>query len=68
VGGALVDLVADEADLLRVPVTELVGTLRLLTFAASHHQVADVAGLTPEKIVDTVLYGLLADPAPKGTA
>jgi AcrR family transcriptional regulator len=51
-------VVGDDADLLAVPVEEFVHTLRLLTFAGSHPLVSDGKLLTPEQIVDTVLYGL----------
>lgn len=52
------DLVADDADLLVVPVAEFVHVLRLLTFAGSHQRIADGQLLTPERIVDTLLLGL----------
>jgi hypothetical protein len=51
-------LVADEEDELAVDGAELVHRLRLLTFSASHPGIADGRVLTPEEIVDTVLYGL----------
>lgn len=61
VGGAIAAVVEPDAHLLRVPVSELVGVLRLLTFAGSHHEVADGQLMSAEEIVDTILFGLLAD-------
>ncbi len=57
----LVALVGDDAALLRIPAEELLKALRLLTFAGSHTQIADHQLMTPEQIVDLVLYGALAD-------
>lgn len=54
----LVDLVGDDADQLAHPVDHVVHVLRLLTFAGSHHRIADGRLLTPEQVVDTVLHGL----------
>lgn len=53
------ELVAPDADQLDVPVDEFVHVLRLLTFAGSHHRIADGRLLTPERIVDTLLHGLM---------
>ncbi len=61
VGGAIAAVVEPDASQLRVPASELVGVLRLLTFAGSHHEVADGQLMSAEQIVDTLLYGLLAD-------
>jgi AcrR family transcriptional regulator len=54
-------LVRDE-DHLVVPAAELVHRLRLLTFSGSHPGIADGRVLTPEEIVDTVLFGLVCRP------
>jgi len=56
----LVDLVAPDAHLLRVPPEEMLHVLRLLTFAGSHAEIADDDLMTPEEIVDVVLNGMLA--------
>jgi len=52
-------LVAPDAARLSVPTDRLVHLLRLLTFSASHRDVADGDPLTPEEIVDVVLHGVL---------
>ncbi|CAB4733619.1 MAG: TetR family transcriptional regulator [Actinobacteria bacterium] len=57
----IVDLVAADADRLRVGVEEFTHTLRLLTFAGSHPLIADGRLLSPEQIVDTVLHGTLRE-------
>jgi AcrR family transcriptional regulator len=59
VTAALTALVEPDADQLRVPAAELVRILRLLTFSGSHEEIADHQLMTPEEIVDTVLYGLI---------
>lgn len=64
VAAAIEDLVAPDADQLRVPPAELVRTLRLLTFAGSHAEITDDQLMTPDEIVGTVLHGLLRQPAP----
>jgi AcrR family transcriptional regulator len=61
VGDAIAAVVEPDAHLLRVPVSDFVGILRLLTFAGSHHEVTDGQLLAADQIVDTVLVGLLAD-------
>jgi len=57
-GMLLADVVGDDADQLTVPVDEFVHVLRLLTFAGSHDKIADGRLMTPEQIVDTILFGL----------
>ncbi|TQN45289.1 TetR family transcriptional regulator [Humibacillus xanthopallidus] len=54
-------LVHDE-DHLVVPAADLVHRLRLLTFSGSHPGIADGQVLSPEEIVDTVLFGLVCRP------
>jgi AcrR family transcriptional regulator len=54
----LESVVGADGDQLSVPIGEFVHTLRLLTFAGSHPLISDGQLLTPEQIVDTVLYGL----------
>jgi len=61
VGDAIAAVIEPDAHLLRVPVSDFVGILRLLTFAGSHHEVTDGQLMSAEDIVDTVLVGLLAD-------
>ncbi|MEO7447360.1 MAG: helix-turn-helix domain-containing protein, partial [Humibacillus sp.] len=51
-------LLVDAEDDLVVDGAELVHRLRLLTFSGSHPGIADGRVLTPEEIVDTVLYGV----------
>jgi AcrR family transcriptional regulator len=59
VNGRLMQLIAPDADQLRVPPAELLHVLRLLTFSASHEEIADGRLLTPDQIVDVVLDGVL---------
>jgi AcrR family transcriptional regulator len=61
----MVALVGDGADQVRIPADELVHVLRLLTFSASHADIADGRLLTPEEIVGIVLDGVLLE---KGNA
>ncbi|CAN7529069.1 TetR/AcrR family transcriptional regulator [Terrabacter sp. LjRoot27] len=56
-------LVHDE-DCLVVPGPDLIHRIRLLTFSGSHPGIADGKVLTPEEIVDTVLFGLVRRSAP----
>lgn len=63
----LVELVAPDQDALRIPAREFVHVLRLLTFAGSHHRIADGRLLTPEQVVDIVLDGVLTAPEKKGS-
>ncbi|MGA8257622.1 MAG: TetR/AcrR family transcriptional regulator [Nocardioides sp.] len=56
----IIDLVGEDAETLAVPVDHFVHVLRLLAFAGSHQQIADGRLLTPDQIVDAVLYGLAA--------
>jgi AcrR family transcriptional regulator len=52
-------IVGPDVERLTVPAKDLLHTLRLLTFAGSHPHITDGQLLTPEQIVETVLYGLL---------
>jgi AcrR family transcriptional regulator len=59
VNSRLLQLLVPDADKLTMPPTELMHVLRLLTFSASHHEIADGRLLTPTQIVDIVLDGVL---------
>jgi AcrR family transcriptional regulator len=59
-------LIHDE-DHLVVPGTDVIHRIRLLTFSGSHPGIADGQVLTPEEIVDTVLFGLVRRPSPSGS-
>jgi AcrR family transcriptional regulator len=56
----MVALIGDDAVRLSIPPAEFVHALRLLTFSASHEEIADGRLLTPERIVSVVLDGCLA--------
>jgi AcrR family transcriptional regulator len=53
------ELLVHDEDQLVVPGTDVVHRIRLLTFSGSHPGIADGRVLTPEEIVDTVLFGLV---------
>ena len=53
------ELLAPDAEAFRLPVEEVVRTLRLLTFSASHPHISDGRIMSPEEIVDLVLHGTL---------
>jgi AcrR family transcriptional regulator len=53
----LLGLIEPDADQLLLPPERALHVWRLLTFAGSHREIADDNLLTPEEIVDTVLYG-----------
>jgi AcrR family transcriptional regulator len=55
----LAKLVEPDAEKLTIPPEDLVHILRLLTFSASHHEIADGRVLTPAQIVGIVLDGTL---------
>jgi AcrR family transcriptional regulator len=55
----LVQLVIADADRLTMSPAELIHVLRLLTFSASHSEIADGRLLSPTQIVDIVLDGVL---------
>jgi len=57
----MVALVGEDAVRLRVPPEEFVHVLRLLTFSASHREIADGRLLTPDEIVGIVLDGVLIE-------
>lgn len=57
-------LLLGEHDAFVVPSRDVVHRIRLLCFSGSHPGIADGMTLTPEEIVDTVLYGVVARPAP----
>jgi AcrR family transcriptional regulator len=55
----LLKLVEHDADRFTMPPRQVFHVLRLLTFAASHHEIADGRLLTPPEIVAIVLDGVL---------
>jgi AcrR family transcriptional regulator len=59
VNGRLMRLILPDADRLTMPPDEVLHVLRLLTFSASHHEIADGRPLTPHQIVEIVLDGVL---------
>ncbi len=61
------ELVLGEADTFVVPARDVVHRIRLLCFSGSHPGIADGLTLSPEEIVDTVLYGLVVRPAASGS-
>jgi AcrR family transcriptional regulator len=61
---SIVALIEPDRDRLRLPPEELVRMLRLVTFSGSHLEIADNRLLTPEEIVDLVLYGTCTDRPP----
>lgn len=56
------ELLADPRGELRVSPGEFARYLRLLTFSGSHPLISQHQPLTPEEIVDTILFGLSAEP------
>jgi AcrR family transcriptional regulator len=56
---ALVSLVEPDADRLTCSPGDLVHIMRLLTFSGTHPHLSDGRPLTPERIVDTLLDGVL---------
>jgi hypothetical protein len=54
------ELLVDGTEDFVVPARDVVHRIRLLCFSGSHPGIADGDTLTPEEIVDTVLYGLVA--------
>ena len=61
----MVALIGDDAARLTLPAAEFAHALRLLTFSASHEEIADGRLLTPDRIVAVVLDGCLARTAPE---
>jgi AcrR family transcriptional regulator len=55
----MIELIGPDAAHLTVEPEQFVHILRLLTFSASHEEIADHRLLTPDQIVDVVLYGTL---------
>ena len=56
---AVHELLVHDEDQPRRPRRDVVHRIRLLTFSGSHPGIADGRVLTPEEIVDTVLFGLV---------
>ena len=52
-------LLEPDARAFRVPLTEVVRMLRLLTFSGTHPHISDDQALTAEEIVDVILHGTL---------
>ena len=67
-GSRLQGFVDPDADQLACTPAELVRYLRLLTFSASHPEIADGATLSPQTIVDLLLDGVLAPVPAQGPA
>ncbi|MCU1691425.1 MAG: regulatory protein TetR [Frankiales bacterium] len=59
---AVVDVVGEDADRLRVPPLELAATLRLLTFSATHPRISAGTHLDAGQVVAVLLDGLLHRP------
>jgi len=55
----LIALIEPDADRLTLPPEQVLHVWRLLTFAGSHREIADDELLTPDRIVDTVLHGVV---------
>jgi AcrR family transcriptional regulator len=51
-----------DARAFRIPLTEVVRMLRLLTFSGTHPHISDDQALTAEEIVDVILHGTLREP------
>jgi AcrR family transcriptional regulator len=60
---AVLDLV--DADEITVSPDQVLHRIRLLSFSGSHPGISHGELLTPEEVVDTVLYGVCARPGPK---
>jgi len=60
----MVGLLEPDADQFRVPLDDVVRTLRLLTFSGSHPHISDQRLMTPDEIVDVVLHGTLQKDSP----
>jgi AcrR family transcriptional regulator len=55
----MVRLLGRDADQFRIPLDDVVRTLRLLTFSGSHPHISEQRLMTPDEIVDVVLHGTL---------
>jgi AcrR family transcriptional regulator len=55
----VVALLEPDADAFRIPLEDVVRTLRLLTFSGSHPHISEQRLMTPDEIVDVVLHGTL---------
>lgn len=64
VAARLVEVIEPDEARLSVPPGRLLHLLRLLTFSASHREIAEDQLLTPEEIVDVVLHGVLKKDCP----
>jgi AcrR family transcriptional regulator len=61
INGRLMQLMLPDADRFTLPPEQVLHVLRLLTFSASHHEIADGRLLTPTEIVAIVLDGVLKE-------
>jgi AcrR family transcriptional regulator len=59
INGRLMQLLQPDAHRFTLPPDQVLHVLRLLTFSASHHEIADGRVLTPQQIVAIVLDGVL---------
>jgi len=59
VGGLMELVVAADAGKFRMPPSEVIRVLRLLTFSGSHPHISENRLMTPDEIVDVVLHGTL---------
>lgn len=56
---AMVAVLEPDADQFRLPLCDVVRSLRLLTFAGSHPHISEQKPLSPDQIVDLILHGTL---------
>jgi AcrR family transcriptional regulator len=64
----MISLITPEAAQLRVPPSQVIRLLRMLTFAGSHPHISEQHLLTPAEIVDVILEGVrLPDPRENAT-
>lgn len=61
---AVAQVIEADAEALRVPVADVVRTLRALVFASSHPMFAQGGALTAEEVVDVLLDGVIKRAAP----
>lgn len=64
IGRMITRLIEPDREQLRVPPAQAARLLRMLLFSGSHPGIADGKLLTPQEIVDVILEGVRARPAP----